>query len=179
MVKLVSMKSIVLLSGPVGAGKSTVAKELISLSPGPVACIEGDVFWSFTAKHTTAKQHRNFRMIMTSMVAAALPLALYGNEVIVDFSIPPWFLETAVKLIKNRSITVHYVVLRPSEKVCATRAATRHEGKIADYKHYHDLYTSFNEVQRYIIPDDSSDPQAIAQKVREGIDEGIFMIDTN
>jgi len=173
------MSSIVLLSGPVGAGKSTVAKELIALSRGPVACIEGDMFWSFIAKNGGGSSNRNFKMIMSSMVAAAMPLALYGNEVIVDFSIPPWFLETAIKMIKNRDITLHYVVLRPPEKVCAARAATRHEGKITDYKRYHDLYTSFNQVQRYIIPDDTSDPQAIAKKVREGLDEGIFTIDTN
>jgi chloramphenicol 3-O-phosphotransferase len=175
----VHMNSIVLLSGPVGAGKSTVAKELIALSTGPVAYIEGDTFWSFIAKGAGGTSNRNFKMVMTAMMAAAVPYALYGNEVILDFSIPPWFLETAIKIVKNRAIALHYVVLRPSEKVCAARAATRHEGKIADYKLYHDLYTSFNQVQRYIIPDDTSDPLGIAQKVREGLDDGIFMINTN
>lgn len=170
------MKSIILLSGPVGAGKSTVAKQLISLSPEPVACIEGDTFWSFIAKGAGGSIEKNFKMVMTSMVAAALPYALYGYEVIVDFSIPPWFLRTALKMAKKREIPLHYVVLRPPEKVCAARAADRLEGTIADYRLYHDLYTSFNEAQRYIIPDAASDASVIAGHVREGIDEGMFRV---
>ena len=44
------MNSIILLSGTVGAGKSTVAKELVKLIDNPVINIEGDVFWKFIAK---------------------------------------------------------------------------------------------------------------------------------
>jgi chloramphenicol 3-O-phosphotransferase len=42
--------SILLLSGPVGAGKMTIASALIELLPGAVARIGGDVFWVFFAK---------------------------------------------------------------------------------------------------------------------------------
>ena len=42
--------SIIILSGPIGSGKSTVAQELIPSSPAPVVYIEGDKFWFFLAK---------------------------------------------------------------------------------------------------------------------------------
>ena len=79
------MKSIILLSGPIGAGKSTVALELIKSSPGPVAYIEGDKFWSFIVK-TVAHQsrHKNFKMIMTAMTAAAVPYVLAEYEAAED-----------------------------------------------------------------------------------------------
>jgi hypothetical protein len=53
-------------------------------------------------------------MIMTSMIAAAMPYSLAGYEVILDFSIPPWFLETVGKIVKLREVPIDYVVLQPS-----------------------------------------------------------------
>ena len=88
------------------------------------------------------------------------------------------FLDTANKVIKEK-VPLHYVVLRPSEAVCAKRAATRTEGTISDYKYYHELYKSFDEVQRYIIPDGTSNASVIAAHVREGLDEGMFRMEFN
>ncbi len=44
------MSAVVMLSGPIGAGKTTVARELVDIWPGPLAYIEGDRFWSFLVK---------------------------------------------------------------------------------------------------------------------------------
>jgi adenylate kinase family enzyme len=38
---------IIVISGPVGAGKTTVARELVAGPRGPTAYIEGDAFWRF------------------------------------------------------------------------------------------------------------------------------------
>jgi predicted kinase len=172
------MNSIILLSGPVGAGKSEVAKELVHALDGPVACIEGDKFWFFIAKGSRELgRKRNFKTVMTSMTAAAVPYALAGYHVILDFSIPPWFLDTARKIAKVRDVPLDFVVLRPSEKVCAGRAASRAEGKIPDYEPYRELYASFDEAERYIIQDDKSDAAAISKVIRKGLDEGKFRLD--
>ena len=164
-------KSIVILSGPVGAGKTTVARELVASSPAPLAYIEGDTFWSFIAKG--AANHRlemKFKMTMTAMTTAALPYALYGYEVILDFSIPPWFLETAQRVTKAKEVPLDYVVLRPSETVCAARAAARAEGSISDYTPYRELYSLFDEAGRYTIADDASDAAVVAARIREAIE---------
>lgn len=170
------MGAVILLSGPVGAGKTTVAKELIAISPGPVVYIEGDTFWRYIVKSGAGHNiHTNFRMIMTAMVAAARPMAAYGYEVIVDFSFPPWFLDTARKVIKEKA-PLHYIVIRPSEKVCMERAAARSEGAIPGYSRYHDLYTLFDQAQCYIIADETASPAIIAKYVREAIDGGMFVV---
>jgi uridine kinase len=67
-----TIKPLVIISGPIGAGKTTVARELVAASPPPVTYIEGDKFWFFIAK---GEGHvpRDFKMIMTAMTAAALP----------------------------------------------------------------------------------------------------------
>lgn len=85
-----TIQPIIFISGPVGAGKTTVAKELVKSSSHPVTCIEGDQFWFFIAKGGDVRgRSKNFKTIMSAMTAAAVPYALAGYEVIVDFSIPP------------------------------------------------------------------------------------------
>jgi adenylate kinase family enzyme len=172
------MKSIILLSGPVGAGKTTVARELIARSAGAMVYIEGDTFWShITRQSEDLPGHTNFKMIMTAMVAAALPYALYGYETLLDFSIPPWFLETADKVVRRKEVPVDYVVLRPAEEVCAARCAGRAEGIINDYANYRGLYADFKDVsRRHLILNDLTDPAATAQLIREGLEEGKFRL---
>ncbi|MBS1526511.1 MAG: AAA family ATPase [Bacteroidetes bacterium] len=172
------MKPIVLLSGPPGAGKTTVAKELVKISQGSVAYIEGDKFWSFFVKGWEGAGTRtNFRTIMRSVTATAIPYALNGYETIVDFSIPPRFLETALKMANFREVPLHYAVIRPDQHICARRASSREEGPIKDYAHLEEFYASFDPVQKYIIYDNEGDAATIAGHIREGLDEGIFKVE--
>src|SRR6202012_1404603 len=87
------VKPLIILSGPPGAGKTTVAKELVKLLPGPVINMEGYKFWSFFAKDwETAGRRKNFTTLMASALAATLPFIRAGYHIILDFSVPPWFL---------------------------------------------------------------------------------------
>jgi hypothetical protein len=113
---------------------------------------------------------------MASMTAAALPYALSGYDVILDFSIPPWFLPTAFKMTNRREVPLDYVVLMPGESECASRAAARTEGQITDYSRYHDLYLSFNEAGQYSIQNDSIGASDAANMIREDLKKGRFRI---
>ncbi len=159
--KTITPGAIILLSGPVGAGKTTVARELLTILPRPTANIEGDTFRSFLVGAAAGEPGtKNFRTIMVSMAAAAVPYALAGCDVIVDFSIPPWFLDTARAVANVRSVPLDYVVLRPAEAVCAARAAGRAEGVITDYTRYRDLYKDFDGVETCTIRNDDSDAES-------------------
>jgi hypothetical protein len=77
--------SVVMLSGPIGAGKTTVARELVEISSAPFSYIEGDTLWSVFAKPDAKPRRELFRLLMRSLTAAAIPLARGGYEVLLDF----------------------------------------------------------------------------------------------
>ena len=174
------IRPIILLSGPVAAGKTAIARELIKSAVHPTVYIEGDKFWFFIVKSDKAiTRTGNFKTIMMSMVAASVPYALSGYEVILDFSIPPWFLDTVRKIAEPRKVPLEYIIIRPGENVCARRAASRKEGIISDYSQYHDFYLDFMEAGKYSICDDFSDPKSIADTINKRRSEGIFRLNGN
>ena len=169
------MNPVILLSGPPGAGKSTVAKELIAGSAGPTVCIEGDKFWSFFVKGAPGHgRTKVFRTMLWSIVAAAMPCAKGGYETIVDFSIPLWFIDPL--RARFPEMNFDYVVIKPAAAICAARAAARSEGAITDYTPYLDFYADFDVAKANLIADDAAGPTAIATLIRKGLEAGRFRL---
>ena len=167
------MNAVTILSGPIGAGKTTVARELLSLLPQKLAYIEGDTFWSFIAKGGKQDRRKNFHVIMRSMTAATIPFARSGYDVLLDFSIPPDFLDTARKILKE--VPLNYVVLLPSMATCESRAAMRLEGAIHDYRPYREFYALF-DAPGFETIEDEVDAKAIAKRIRNGLDVGSYLV---
>lgn len=166
---------VVMLSGPVGAGKTTIARELVALSPPPLCFLEGDTFWPVFAKPDDKPVRERFRLLMRSLTAAAIPLARGGYEVLLDFSFPLDFIGTARKILKD--IPLDFVVVRPSLAVCEQRAAARPEGKIADYSAYRDFYGLFQGLPQHEICDDEADAASVARRIRAGLNAGRYRLD--
>ena len=166
--------SVIFLSGPIGAGKTTVAKALVPLLPPPLAYIEGDTFWSFIRNDGERGLHDNFPVLVRSMTAAALPFARSGFRVLIDFSIPPTFVDSARKILKE--IPFDFVLLRPGFEVCAQRAATRKEGAIRDSAMLRNFYARFQEGRVEAICDGTADPESLARRIAEGLDQGCFRV---
>ena len=174
--------AVILLSGPVGAGKSTVAQHLIRLSPAPLAYLEGDKFWPFIAKAATDQDPRErFRIIMRAMAAAALPFARAGYHTIVDFTFPPAFLTRArAQRDKASDTELHWIVLRPSEDVCAARAAAPSPGAISLERYaneFHEMYKWFDgEKPQHVIQDDHGDAETLAARILDDLHAGKFRV---
>lgn len=166
--------SVIFLSGPIGAGKTAVAKALLPLLPAPLSYIEGDTFWSFIKKDGERGLHDNFPVLVRSMTAAAVPFARSGFRVLIDFSIPPTFVDTARKILKE--VTFDFVLLRPSFQVCAERAASRQEGAITNHVMLKNFYARFEEGTVEPICDDQADPESLARQIADGLNQGRFRV---
>lgn len=151
-----------------------MARELLALLPAPVSYIEGDAFWSFVAKAHSRDRREVFQAIMRAMTAAAIPFARSGYEALVDFSIPPQFLGTARKIVKE--VPLNYIVLRPSLSVCEIRAASRPQGRIANYTSYRDFYALFETPSTHAVCDDEADAGTVAKRIYEGLSAGKFVV---
>lgn len=171
------MSVITILSGPSGAGKTTIAKELVCITKGALIYIEGDSFWKYIVEDDGKTGFENFKATMSAMLASSIAYARNGFQVLLDFSIPPWYINKANEWVKKRNIPLNYVVVRPSVEICASRAAARLHGAITEYHDRHiKLYESFNDMQQYIIDENDAGAKAIAERIKRGLDVGLFRL---
>lgn len=142
--------------------------------PAPLSYIEGDTFWSFIRKEGERGSRDNFPVLVRSMTAAAVPLGRSGFRVLIDFSIPPAFVDTARKILKE--VPFDFVLLRPSLQVCVGRASSRERGAITEYSRLKYFYALFEEGSIEPICDDHADPASLAQRIAEGLNQGRFRV---
>ena len=101
------MAGVTILSGPIGAGKTAVSKELIALWSAPLAYIEGDQFWPFLVKRADGDRREDFRVIMRAMTSAAGSLARTGYDVLLGFLDPPAFRAGGAENPEGRAAQLH------------------------------------------------------------------------
>jgi predicted kinase len=123
---------IVIVSGPPGAGKSTVARALAQGAPGPRGGhMHTDDFYAYITKGWVPmweprSQHQN-TTVMRALAAGAAAFAAGGYEVAVDGLVGPWFLEPWTEAARAQGVELHYGCLIPSEAETLARGTARTE----------------------------------------------------
>ncbi len=172
---------LLVVTGPPGAGKSTVAG---TLADGfePSALIAGDEFFAtirrgFIAPWTEAAHHQN-KIVVGAVAAAASCMVRGGYTVVYDGVIGPWFLEAFLRATGLPE--VHYVVLLPPEEICLRRISSRVGHGFSDLdaaRHmYHEFVSAAASTPRVVTS--SAAPEIVAAEIADLLNCGALRVPT-
>ena len=149
------VSDLIVVSGPPGAGKTTVARALSRLFD-PSAVVSGDQFFAFIEQGYiapwTSPAHRQNEIVTEAAGAAAGRLATGGYTVVYDGVIGPWFLEAFGAAA--RIPFLHYAILLPPEPVCLERIHYRADHGFKDQEAARHMYQQFAGADidpRYVV----------------------------
>ena len=168
--------SLLVVTGPPGAGKSTVARVLadrFELS----ALVAGDAFFGFLASGAIdpwlPESNGQNEVVTRAAASAAGRYAAHGYVTVYDGVVGPWFLPTFAAATGLDSLS--YVVLLPSVERCVERVATRQYHGFSNEAATRTMHQHFSESDipsRHVLRDPSERPAEVADFVLSALSQG-------
>jgi gluconate kinase len=167
---------LLVVTGPPGAGKSTVARALADTFD-PSVLVEGDVFFRFLARGAIQpwlpESHDQNEVVVEAAASAAGGYAKGGYVTVYDGVIGPWSLPSFARATGLER--VEYAVLMPSVERCVERVATRmghgFTDEAATRKMHHEF--AIAEVDdRHVLVDPPDEPDEVADLVLAALADG-------
>jgi cytidylate kinase len=142
---------VIILTGPPGAGKTTVAKLIAADASVPTVHLMTDFFYrairtGYVLPYLPEAQQQN-EVVVEAIVAAVAAYARGGYAVVVDGIVGPWFLAPFQRLAAQHSIAVSYVVLRPDVDTIVSRAQSRDSDELKAVDAITDLHGQFGQLR--------------------------------
>ena len=168
---------LVVVTGPPGAGKSSVSEHLANKFT-PSALVAGDNFFAMIKNGYIPPwlpESREQNTVIIEAAAAAAGRLTEMCTVIYDGVLGPWFLPTFVRA--SGLSHLHYVILLPPLEVCLERVQSRIDHGFRNLPATDDLHEQFVRAEagnRHLITESKDHPADIAELISRSLKDGRF-----
>jgi cytidylate kinase len=167
---------LLVITGPPGAGKSTVARDLAGRFE-PSVLVEGDAFFGFLARGRIdpwlPESNEQNKAVTAASATAAATFVTAGYFTVFDGIVGPWFLSTFVAASGLGDLD--YAVLLPTVDACVERVGSREDHDFDDAAATRKMHHEFSRGEidpRHVFVDPPTGADAVADLVYEARQQG-------